>query len=215
MTAVRILTMICMGILLQLLPSWIMKKKNKSDIAEKHSILIARVFAEISYLCANAAVAIHEEDVFQFFFLSVVMMLSAAIIIIDVRCRIIPNICLALMLIACVGYRIRLVVLGGDPLRIVYGVLSMIVMCAVLQLLTAMLKFQGCLGAGDVKFLSVGAFLFTFSSQIIGLLAGLIISMLIYLVPMMLMKKITLKSMIAFGPFIGFGMMGGICWMYL
>lgn len=213
MTA-RIMTLILMGGLAQLLPSQIMKKKNKIDTAGKGRILVARLFTEASLIAAGIFLMLTEKDLPSFLILSLILMLSAAIIIIDTRCRIIPNLCLFPMLLLCAGYLARRIALGEPWTRIPSGIVSMIMMCALLMGLTSALHFQGSLGAGDIKFLSVAAFLFTLSSRITGFLIGLVISMAAYLIPMLLMKKITMKSMIAFGPFIGFGMIGGICWLY-
>lgn len=213
--AVRIMTLIVTGGLAQLLPSMIMKRKNKTDTAGKGSILAARLFAEASLIAAEVFLVRTETDLLSFLILSLILMLSAVIIIIDTRCRIIPNLCLFPMLLLCAGYLARRIALGESWTRIPSGIVSMIIMCALLMSLTSVLHFQGSLGAGDIKFLSVAAFLFTLSSRMTGLLIGLVISMAAYLIPMLLMKKITMKSMIAFGPFIGFGLMGGICWLYL
>jgi Flp pilus assembly protein protease CpaA len=213
--AARISAMVLMGVLAQFIPGWIMKKKNKTDLAGKKKIIVSRILAEAAFIGSSILLVFMEKDLVSCLFLMAILMLSSSIIIVDTRCRIIPNLCLFPMLLLCIGYMGRNIKLGGSWEQVPAGIFSMVMMCLILQALTAMLHFQGYLGAGDIKYLSVAAFLFSFSSRITGMLIALVISMAAYLIPMLLTKKITLKSMIAFGPFIGFGMMGGICWLYL
>jgi hypothetical protein len=44
--AARISAMVLMGVLAQFIPGWIMKKKNKTDLAGKKKIIVSRILAE-------------------------------------------------------------------------------------------------------------------------------------------------------------------------
>lgn len=212
---VRIGVLAALGILVPVLPGRIMKSKHKEDLAGKTKRIAVTVLSEIAFLAADAWLLVKEPDLISFLLLSAILMLSGAIVIIDTRCRIIPNLCLFPMLLLATGYLVRSIVMGADWGILISSTVSMIFVCFGMIALTNMLHFQGYLGAGDIKYCAVGAYLFSFSARFAGMLIGIVVSMLIYLIPMLLAKKITLKSLIAFGPFIGFGMMSGICGMYL
>lgn len=210
----RIVILITLEAFILTLPGLIMKYKKKQDQASKSKKTASIVAATFAYFLSGAFVLIEEQLFINYVLLVLILMLSAIIVIVDTRCRIIPNICLFPMLIISAGYLIYNTVIGAEWVNIVFSIISMIMMCVGLIALTAALHFQGYLGAGDIKYLSVGAFLFGFSDRIVGMLAGIVISMAAYLIPMFIAKKLTMKSFIAFGPFIGFGMMCGICWQY-
>ena len=211
----RIVILVILGILIPMLPGRIMKFKQKTDLASEKKIKAVTVVAEIAYILSDGYVLIQEQFLLNYLLLSFILILSAVIIIIDTRCRIIPNVCLFPMMLIAIGYLIYSAVNGMDWIYIIFNIISMVMMCFGLIFLTAALHFQGYLGAGDIKYLSVGALLFGFSNRIVGMLVGIAISMAAYLIPMFISKKLTMKSLIAFGPFIGFGMMFGVCWLYL
>lgn len=181
----------------------------------KKKIVFSYVAAELALIISECCVFWKETDWLTILLLSSILMLSAVILVIDTRCHIIPNLCLFPMLLLTLGYLIRSH--GDNSLVVLFGnsVVSMIMMCFILMTLTTMLKFRGALGAGDIKYASVAAFLFGLSARIVPMLIWMTASMLLYVLPMILAKKMTFKSMIAFGPFIAIGVMGGICGIYI
>ncbi|WP_130836158.1 prepilin peptidase [Lachnoclostridium sp. Marseille-P6806] len=210
---IRIAVILAELLLLMLLPDALMKYKKKSDLCGRNKKLAAYLLSAAGLLASSAVVAAMEADLVTFCLYGLILLLSAVTIVVDARCRIIPNLCLFPMLLLSLGILIRN---RREPwVNIPYSILSMLFMCAFMLSFTALLHFHNYFGAGDIKFLSVSAFLFTLSARIIGMLGGMVLAMLLYIVPMLLMRRITLKSLIAFGPFIGFGMMAGICWLYV
>lgn len=195
-----------------LLPSPVMRIKHKKDICSKKTRTVSSVVATSALFGTGAFLAAHETNLFNFCILSLFMMLSAAIVQIDARCRIIPNLCLLPMLILAglyIGFNYN-----KPWVDIPASIITMLIICMALMALSNT-AFHGYFGAGDIKYLAVCGLLFGTSAGMIGTLIGMIVTLLIYLIPMLTMKKLTMKSMIAFGPFIGLGSMIGICCLYL
>ena len=213
--ALRIAVLAALASAVPILPGRIMKYKKKEDLVGPRKKKYIAIIAEGAFLVTDIYLMLQENDLINFILLSLILMLSAVIIDVDTRCRIIPNMCLFPMLLIATGYLVRNMILGADWVSIPFSLISMFMMCFGLISLTSILHYKGYLGAGDIKYCAVAAFLFTFSPRIVGMLLGIILSMAVYLIPMFLTKKIGLKSLIAFGPFIGFGVMSGICWQYM
>jgi len=197
------------------IPDIIMKYKNKTDIddlskAKKYTVT---VLACVALVASEIFILTRGISLFNWVCFAIILTLSATIIIVDTRCRIIPNLCLFPMLLTITVYLIYNTITKEMSVNIIYSIIGMIMMCFMMITVTNLLGFKGYLGAGDIKYFSVAAYLFTLTGQIVGMLTGLVAAIAIYMIPMLIAKKITMKSMIAFGPFIGFGVMFGICWM--
>ena len=212
---VKVPVFIALAMIIPFLPGRIMKLRKKCDLVGDRKRTLITVISESVFLVSNLFLLLREDDLVNFVLLSSILMLSAVVVIVDTRCRIIPNLCLFPMLLIAAGYLVYNMLRGAEWVNIPYSIISMLMMCFGLITLTNVLRFRGYLGAGDIKYCAVAAFLFTFSQRIVGMLIFTVLSMVLYLIPMFLAKKITMKSLIAFGPFIGFGVMGGICWQYL
>lgn len=210
--AVHFIILAAEAVLSVVLPPLIMKIKHKKDICSSAMRTLSMIAAVTALLITGGFLAVYESDTLNFCLLSLFMMFSAVIVQVDTRCRIIPNLCLFPMLILAglyIGFNFN-----KPWVDIPTSIITMLIICMALMALSNT-AFHGYFGAGDIKYLSVCGLLFGTNMGMIGTLAGMICTLLLYLIPMLIAKKITLKSMIAFGPFIGIGSMIGTCCLYL
>lgn len=122
-------------------------------------------------------------------------MLSLVLIaIIDAKFHIIPNIMMITMMITQLLCSFLLVKSGISYVNLIVAV----VLAIVLLLISKISKEQ--IGAGDVKLLIVISLIYGLSFTIYSMIFSLII-MVIFSVPLLIMKKATLKSQIPFVPF--------------
>ncbi len=131
--------------------------------------------------------------------LAVILYDTLVIALIDVRTRMIPN--ETVLLLALSGLALRVVVYGIPS--VLPAILSML---AVMVVFTALGSFlgKGSVGAGDVKL--VGAIGLVLGwPYILYALVGMSALMLLWCAGGLLLKKMTLKSMLAFAPFISGG----------
>jgi Flp pilus assembly protein protease CpaA len=193
------------------IPTPLMKYKKKEDICSKGTKIFAVIASTVCLSLSGCFLAAYEPGLLNFCLMSLFLMLSSVIIQVDTRCRIIPNLCLFPMLVLSAVY------IGFNYSKpwidIPTNIFTMIIICMALMGLSSTI-FRGYFGAGDIKYLSVCGLLFGTSIGMIGTLAGMVASLLIYLIPMLIAKKLTMKSFIAFGPFIGIGAMLGVCLVY-
>ena len=134
------------------LPDPIMRIKHKENICSNRIQTVSSIVSVLALLGAGAFISIHETSLFNFCILSLFMMLSAVIVQIDTRCRIIPNLCLFPMLILASLY------IGlnyNKPwVDIPTNIITMLIVCTVLAGLSNT-AFKGYFGAGDIKYLAV------------------------------------------------------------
>ena len=134
------------------LPDPIMRIKHKENICSNRIQTVSSIVSVLALLGAGAFLTMHETALFNFCILSLFMMLSAVIVQIDARCRIIPNLCLFPMLILASLY------IGlnyNKPwVDIPTNIITMLIVCTVLAGLSNT-AFKGYFGAGDIKYLAL------------------------------------------------------------
>lgn len=193
-------------------PGMIIKKKGKVEKdklsnTKKTLLEIATVLINIGCI---VFLGLKETNPIILTILGLIAILSGIILIVDARVHIIPNMCLFPMLLLMLLYHIVL----KDYMGIGNGFVAMFFTCYGILLLTKLLGFQGYFGAGDIKYLSVGAFMFGLDVNLVGFVVGWVASLFIVVIPLLLTKKITGKSMIAYGPYISVGMCTGLMYLY-
>ncbi len=146
-----------------------------------------------------AAVGAFSSGPIQAVLLAVILYDALVIALIDVRTRMIPN--EAVLILALSGLALRVIVYGFPS--VLPAVLSMLAVMVVFTALSTSLG-KGSVGAGDVKL--VGAIGLVLSwPYILYALVGMSALMLLWCAGGLLLKKMTLKSMLAFAPFISGG----------
>jgi len=130
--------------------------------------------------------------------------LGLAMMVIDLRLRILPNELLAAALAAGAALQ----VLTGGLSGLSHGVFASLLIFAGLM---ALGNFMGLykIGAGDVKLAVVMAMTLGYPMVAAGM-GAMAVSMLVFCGAGLLLKKITLKSMIPFGPFLVPGLWVGL-----
>lgn len=187
------------------------KKLEEKDTKTKAEKIIFTVLS-VAFTGATTAFLIYsEKSMPMLVILCMIAVLAGMIFLMDIRVRIIPNVCLYPILLLAV---IRYIVLK-NYVGIGSGFVAMFFACYGLLLLTRLLGFNGCFGSGDIKLLSVCVFFFGIDRNIIGFVAGWVISLFATTIVLLLMKKITMKSFIAYGPYISIGIFTGLCFMYI
>lgn len=204
--------LVCAGVTLYMSPTLIKKKgyTEKDTLSYKKKMML-NIVSLILLFVTMGVMGYYETNLYQYFILSAIGALSMIILITDARIHIIPNKCLFPMVILITIYHI----VNKDYVGLGNGLVAMFFTCYGILLLTSILHFKGYFGAGDIKFLSVGAYLFGLGPNMIGFVAGWVISLFLIEVPLLLLKKISMKSMVAYGPFLSVGMMTGIIFLTL
>jgi len=130
--------------------------------------------------------------------------LGAAVLLIDLRMRIIPNELLAAMLACGVPLQILTRGIRNFPAAIVTAL-------AVMTVFIALGGFMGLytIGAGDVKLAAVMALTLGYPMALTAMIA-MAAAMLLFCLVGLALRKITLKSMVPFGPFLVPGLWVGL-----
>lgn len=195
-----------------LFPNWIIKRKK---LEERDTLTNAKktwltLIATILNIICLVYIGTEEKNWIIFVILGLIANLSGLILIVDARVHIIPNMCLFPMLLLMAGYHI----IFKDYAGLINGFIAMFFTCYGILALTRILGFNGYFGAGDIKYLSVGAFMFGLDINLAGFVVGWVASLFIVILPLLLLKKISRKSMIAYGPYISVGMFTGLMYLY-
>lgn len=132
---------------------------------------------------------------------------GTVLILVDLRIRILPN--EAVLLLAGAGGILQWYLHGLSGLLIAM-ILMLIIMLGFIALGGIMGLWK--IGAGDVKLAGVMGLTLGHPQFISGLLI-MALSLLLFCVAGLLLKKITLKSMVAFGPFLVCGLLGGLLFL--
>ena len=152
-----------------------------------------------------------EKNILMLLIIAVIAILSGMIFLVDARVKIIPNVCLyPILLLAVIRY-----LLLKDYVGLENSFIAMFVTCYGLLFVMKLLGLKGYFGSGDVKLLSVSVFLFGISQHIVGFVVGWVVSLFATISVLLLLKKITRKSMIAYGPYLAIGILTGLCSMYI
>ena len=194
-------------------PGWIIKKKKKEeqDTLQNKLKLFLSTGTILLNIVSTTYVFQKETNIVMAILLWMISTLSGVILLVDIRVKIIPNMCLfPILALSALNYIIK-----NDFAGLINGFILMFFACYGILLLTRLLHFTGYFGAGDIKMISVATFLFGTGPGIIGFVLGWVISLILIEGPLLLLKKITLKSMIAYGPFLSIGMMKGILFLYI
>lgn len=147
-----------------------------------------------------AAAALKMETLPSAFFLSLLVSVSFAVILIDLWIRIIPNeLVLALFL---VGAAFQLSLSG--PLALLVSVFCMAVM---MMLFTAVAAFMGFgkVGAGDVKLAGAMGFALAYPDVVTAVIV-MSAAFFLFTAVGLLFRKVTLRTMVPFAPFMMCGM---------
>lgn len=195
-----------------LFPNWIIKRKNLCDrdtLGNAKNTGLFLIATILNIICV-IFLGIVEENWIIFLILGLIANLAGLILIVDARVHIIPNMCLFPMLLLMAGYHI----IFKDYTGLINGFIAMFFTCYGILALTKLLGFNGYFGAGDIKYLSVGAFMFGLNVNLAGFVVGWVASLFIVVIPLLLLKKISKTSMIAYGPYISVGMFTGLMFLY-
>ncbi|UOO37926.1 prepilin peptidase [Oscillospiraceae bacterium CM] len=142
-----------------------------------------------------AAVGLFAENLLHAALLAVILFDAEVITIIDIRIRLIPNEAVLTMLLA--GF-IMQISLGGAT-SLIAAIITMIVVMAVFIALGSMLGFTA-IGAGDVKLAGAMGLILGYPHIMYGMI-GMSAVMLVWCSTGLITRKLTVKSMFAFAPF--------------
>lgn len=193
-------------------PRWIIKRKNLTErdtLSSSKKVWLLLTAAILNIICV-VYIGAEEKNYITLIILGLIANLSGLILIVDTRVHIIPNMCLFPMLLLMAGYHI----IFRDYTGLINGFVAMFFTCYGILAITRLLGFNGYFGAGDIKYLSVGAFMFGLGINLVGFVVGWVASLFIVILPLLLLKKISRKSMIAYGPYISVGMFTGLMFLY-
>lgn len=133
---------------------------------------------------------------------------SIVLFLIDFRVRLLPNMLLGPLFL--LGVLLQGVTNG--PMGLLRGLICMAAVMAVFLALGSVMGLSSAVGAGDVKLAGVMGMALGYPAVLPGI-AIMTAILLIFCLAGLALKKITLKSMIPFGPFLLPGLMGGILWL--
>lgn len=176
-----------------------LKKKKAVPDGGKYLSVSAKLICILVSGILLAVTGLLTNSVLNAVLFSVVMFNAVLISVIDIRVRMIPN--ETVFLLAAVG--LVLLITAGDIEGIFLAVISVVVVMFVFTALGSAMGLDS-IGAGDVKLAGAMALVLGFPQIMYGLIgmSGLLV---IWIGPGLLLKKLTLKSKLVFGPF----MMGG------
>lgn len=139
---------------------------------------------------------------------AVIWILGMVVLLMDIRIRIIPNEAVLGFLVLSIVFR----VIVSGWLGLLNSLITMIITMVIWTSLGGVLGF-GKVGAGDVKLCGVIGFMYGYPSVVVPVLV-MAISMLLFCVGGLLIRKITLKTMFAMGPYIVIGMLVGLPYLF-
>ena len=176
-------------------------KKNMALSADSRytSVLLKLAFC-IFNAAASALSGLYMENPAVSFFMLALLIVAALIAIIDLRIRLVPNELVLVML--ALGSAFQVLHSGFGSL-----LTSAACMIAMIVLFTAAAGFVGFgkVGAGDVKLAAAMGLALGYPNIIIAL-AVLCAALFLYILTGLILKKLTLKSMFPFAPFMMTGM---------
>lgn len=139
---------------------------------------------------------------------AVIWILGMIVLLVDMRIRIIANETVLVLLVLGVIFRIATVGVSGIPN-------SLITLFLTVNLWIALAQFMGFgkVGAGDVKLCGVIGFMYGYP-YVFGPFLVMAISLLVFCLGGIVLRKMTLKSMFALGPFLVAGMLAGLPYLF-
>lgn len=208
---------VCVGLMV-FIPKFFIKRKlkeypehEKYDILTKNKrILVNIIFISLTVLVGEL-IFLKDLSIYASLCLLLFAVSAECITLIDMRIRIIPNLIIYFM----TAVMILFIFLTKGWQSTLYAVLFITGAVLILDFLaTKIYKTTGeYIGGGDLKYLIVLAVMFAYglnSNAILGMAVGFVGSILVDLVPKLIAKKITLHSMISFGPYVSVGILTGI-----
>ncbi len=195
------------------------KKKTEKDTLNKKRknlflALVLFIHSLLSYSIIFNTLNFNTNDIkviLQNIIILILLMIIEWITLIDIRTRIIPNILLLSMLILITIYKC-LSVTNIETFfnEFVPSVFSMLLVVSGILFLNSLFGSNYIFGSGDIKYLGVGAYLCGHMAQISSLLSGFAIGTFGIIFLLLILRKITLKSVIPFGPMISIGFINGL-----
>ncbi|HEX2986462.1 MAG TPA: A24 family peptidase [Caproiciproducens sp.] len=170
------------------------------------SLVLKKVFTWLPVLCCLlnaagwAAISYYSQNVFSASALCLIWSLAILISVIDVQIHTIPNETVLLLMVLGIDFQLSCFGLNG----LLFAALSMAAVMAGFLFLAGAMGFQS-VGAGDVKLAGAMGLALGYPHILYGLIAMSVL-MIAYSLTGMLLKKITLKSMLPFAPFMMAGM---------
>lgn len=168
------------------------------------SRLLLKAVNAVFYSVGWAMIAFYCKSVLSAVLLCLLWAMAALITVIDLKVHKIPN--EAVLIVAVLGIIFQLSCFG--ILGLFYAFLSMIAVMVLCITLVEMMGFQS-FGAGDVKLAGAMGLSLGYPHILQGLISMSILLILFCLIGM-LFKKLTLKSMLPFAPFMMAGMSAAI-----
>lgn len=159
-----------------------------------------KVASAVFYSIGWAMIAFYCTTFLSAFLLCLLWSMAALIAVIDLRIHMIPN--EAVLVVAVLGILFQLSCFG--TVGLLYAVISMVAVMAALTFLVSMMGFNS-FGAGDVKLAGAMGLSLGYPYILQGLVAMSVL-MIIFCLLGIIIKKLTLKSMLPFAPFMMSGM---------
>lgn len=179
------------------------KQQNVDTYADTSKFLLKAVIS-VFYSVGWAMITFYCKTILSAVLLCLLWAMAALITVIDLKVHKIPN--EAVLIVAVFGIIFQISCFG--MLGLFYAFLSMIAVMVLCIILVEMMGFQS-FGAGDVKLAGAMGLSLGYPHILQGLIAMSILLILFCLIGM-LIKKLTLKSMLPFAPFLMAGMSAAI-----
>jgi Flp pilus assembly protein protease CpaA len=177
-----------------------LKKAGKTlPVDKRFSSLLLKLICLVVSGTLWATVGLLTANLFQAALLAVILLDAAVITVVDIKIHIIPNEAVLFMLLA--GLLLQITSNGLEA--IIAAVVSMLAVMIVFIMLGSILGFH-TIGAGDVKLAGAMGLMLGYP-YIMYALIGMSALFLVWCCGGLLARKLSLKSMFAFAPF----MMGG------
>ncbi len=173
---------------------------------EKYESTAAKKYIGLPVLCVLlnapgwAAISYYSRNFFSASALCLIWSLAILISVIDVQIHTIPNETVLLLMVLGIAFQLSCFGLNG----LLFAALSMAAVMAGFLFLAGTMGFHS-VGAGDVKLAGAMGLALGYPHILYGLIAMSVL-MIAYSLIGMLLKKITLKSMLPFAPFMMAGM---------
>lgn len=150
------------------------------------------------YMCMFAVLFFFSDIPESYLQLADLMLSLILVAIADVKFHVIPNIMTVTMMITQLLCSFFLVKSGINYVNVIAAV----ILAVILFFVSKISREQ--IGAGDIKLLIVISLIYGLSFTIYSMIFSLII-MIVFSVPLLIMKKVNLKSQLPFAPFYVFG----------
>ncbi len=177
-------------------------KKNKEFVEDKRFTgSLLKVGSALFNAAGWAVIGFFAKNPFSAVLLSLLWTMAIIIAVIDVRVHMIPN--ETVLAVAALGIFFQLSYFGVTGL--LYSAISIIAVMVAFTVLAGIMGFGVSVGAGDVKLAGAMGLVLGYPYILHGLLAMSAL-MIVYCIIGLLTKRLTLKSMFPFAPFMMAGM---------